>query len=353
MDADTVNATATGLSAVAAIFAVVVAGVSIWELRRIDGRAVRRETNERDDALQVRLEALYPDLYRVFGVPIDQIPTRLRPSVVSFFGLYADAFTAHRDGLLPEKDAQAFLEEFDWWLGSPNGSHLWTQLRSQSWPDGFIEHVDAVPSTARPYGELGNRPSEFGWRADVPGVLEFQENPDAELLFTANWTLVSLREEGHAEFPPASLDADLARLSDAGEHRAAQLMAYGTWVTGSETAVWGRWVAVLNGRVIGHVAVCEPHAYVGTRHELLDLDPPGSALEVARLFVDPRLQRRGLATELLSRAVSFIHDFGCTPVLAVLEESSGARAMYEKAGWTVATQFSGVQGNNVLMKLPR
>ncbi|MGB7963252.1 MAG: hypothetical protein WCF12_09900, partial [Propionicimonas sp.] len=125
MNTDALNALAAVLSAIAAIFAVVISALSIRELRRIDERARRREFNQRDEALQLRLEALYPHLYSVFGVPLDSIPTGFRPAIVSFFGLYADAFTAHRDGLLAERDAIQFLDEFDWWLGSENGRSLW------------------------------------------------------------------------------------------------------------------------------------------------------------------------------------------------------------------------------------
>ncbi|MGM0385466.1 MAG: GNAT family N-acetyltransferase [Actinomycetota bacterium] len=345
-----VNAVSAGLSAIAAIFAVVIAGISVRELRRIDERATRREANQRDEALQMRLEALYPQLYSVFGVPLDRIPSRLRSAVVGFFGLYADAYTAHRDSLLPERDSLAFLEEFDWWVGSENGKTLWEQLRCQSWPVGFIEHVDSAAQRPRAYAGLANRAAEFGLRAEVPGVVEFHDNPGVELLRSADWALVNLRIQGHSEFPPSSIDDAFLQIVDPRERRAAQRRSYAEWFLDSDTLVWGRWVAVLNGRVVGHVAVCEPHDYLRVDDRA---DPASSirTLEVSRLFVEPRLQGRGIGAEILGRAIDFIEDFGCTPVLAVLAESEGALAMYRRYGWTEIDRFDGTQGENVVMVL--
>jgi len=348
---DLVNAIAAGLSAIAAIFAVFVSAVSVRELRRIDQRARRREVSELDQALQARLEALYPELYKVFGVPMDGVPVEYRPTIVGFFGLYADAFTAQREGLLAERDAEQFLDEFDWWLASDNGMRFWAQLRSQSWPSGFVEHVDAVARRPRAYSQLANRAPSFELAHRVPGMIAIQRDPDPAMLRTACWSLVSLRAGGHAEFPPASLDLHLSGAMDEDERRSVQLRTYSQWLESSDTAVWARWVAVLGGRVVGHVAVCEPHGYLRhlTDHlEILEDRPP---LEISRLFVDPRLQGRGVGAQLLSRANSFIQEFGSTPVLAVLTESEAALRLYERTGWREGARFDGVQGMNVLMYL--
>jgi GNAT superfamily N-acetyltransferase len=77
------------------------------------------------------------------------------------------------------------------------------------------------------------------------------------------------------------------------------------------------WVAVDEGRVVGHVGI----AVAG----------PGRMPSVTRLFVDPEHRCRGLADDLLAAAE---HGAPGTHVrLDVTDETPGAWRLYERRGW--------------------
>lgn len=145
--------------------------------------------------------------------------------------------------------------------------------------------------------------------------------------------MVNVRDDGNAEFPPSTVDGGSTTGREAG---------YANWLTTNDTPVRYQTVATLNGRVIGHAAVCDPHDY------LAGVGGP-SALEVSRLFVDPVAQTSGLGRALLARAVRYVTDTGGVPVLAVLAGSVPAIRLYEQTGWVEVGRFDGVQGENVVM----
>lgn len=90
----------------------------------------------------------------------------------------------------------------------------------------------------------------------------------------------------------------------------------------------GAWVAVVDGRLAGHVALSEPGPG--------DAAPAllgGSAAMVSRLFVASAFRGRGVGAALLEHAAREAYQRGLHPVLDVLAANSGPVAFYEHLGW--------------------
>lgn len=332
-NADWISAIGTVLSAVAAMAALLVAGLSIYEVRRVDDRAKTREQNERDDALQARLESLYPQLYSTLGSPKDGIPLESRLAMVSFFGLYADVFTSKRDGLLRSPDQQAFVNEFEFWVKTPQGRQAWDSFRRQSWPAGFKDHLDELMgSREEPYAQLALSPPQRYWLKDGLQV-EIQECGDDVNLERALASLEALRVRNAVEVPPSNKydpDPNVRR------------KAYLEWLF-STGPKWNRWVATAGEQIVGHVLVSDPFDYMS----LLAKGLPQDTLEISRVWVHPLLQRQQLGTVLMDRATAFVRGLGATPALAVLDQ--GPSSFYRDLGWMEYGQFNGVQGLNRVM----
>lgn len=87
----------------------------------------------------------------------------------------------------------------------------------------------------------------------------------------------------------------------------------------------------------GHVALHSRSA-----RSVMDVAVQASGLDVedlvvvARLFVKGTTRRTGAGRALLERATERAHDLGRQPILDVWEGLSGARALYESAGWRMA-----------------
>jgi len=89
------------------------------------------------------------------------------------------------------------------------------------------------------------------------------------------------------------------------------------WLTPSDRL--GCWVAVVDGRVAGHV--------------VLTADGPGVA-SVERLFVDPKATRAGVGRRLLEHCVTTAAELGRQLTLEVVDKpGSAAIALYRRAGW--------------------
>lgn len=121
------------------------------------------------------------------------------------------------------------------------------------------------------------------------------------------------------------------------------------WLLSDEVSA--RFVAILGGRVLGHVQVGDPHDYL-VKH--LGLDPgagPGQStyLEVGKLFVTPDARGLGVGAALLERALRYGEAQGKSMALAVLPASSGAIALYRKRGLVSAGSFEGIHGTNLVM----
>ncbi|MGW6057126.1 GNAT family N-acetyltransferase [Streptomyces sp. NPDC055189] len=105
------------------------------------------------------------------------------------------------------------------------------------------------------------------------------------------------------------------------------------WLTGGSLV--GVWVAELDGRVTGHVALCRSGAddvapVLWSRREGVPVD--GTAV-VSRLFVAPGARGHGLGARLLARVAAEAGDLGLQPVLDVVESDTSATALYERTGW--------------------
>jgi GNAT superfamily N-acetyltransferase len=96
------------------------------------------------------------------------------------------------------------------------------------------------------------------------------------------------------------------------------------------------WVAELDGRVVGHVAVSR----VGPGLEA-DLWTAGAGrprdelAAVSVLFVDHTVQGQGVGRALLAAAVAAIRESGRLPVLDVVQETPAAVELYRRTGWQV------------------
>lgn len=112
--------------------------------------------------------------------------------------------------------------------------------------------------------------------------------------------------------------------------------------------VIGRWVALLGGRVVGHVALTEPHdylaqflagtAYAGLRSKDL--------CEVSKLFVDPDSQRSGVGGALLSHMFEVARSLDRVLALAVVSTSDSALRLYSQSALQDIGTFQGIHGTN-------
>lgn len=91
------------------------------------------------------------------------------------------------------------------------------------------------------------------------------------------------------------------------------------------------------GRPTGHVAL-----HVRSARSVMEVAVRASGLDindlvvVARLFVEGSSRRTGAGRALLERATVRARELGRQPILDVWEGLSGARALYESAGWRLA-----------------
>jgi GNAT superfamily N-acetyltransferase len=94
------------------------------------------------------------------------------------------------------------------------------------------------------------------------------------------------------------------------------------------------WVAELDARVVGHVALHDTGA-----EDTMDLAgratgrAPEHLAVVARVLVSPSVRRRGVAQALLATAVHDAHHRGRQPILEVAVHFDAAIALYEYSGW--------------------
>ena len=79
------------------------------------------------------------------------------------------------------------------------------------------------------------------------------------------------------------------------------------------------WLALLDGRVVGHVA-----CHLTTKQ--------GFEAELQSIFVRPEFQRRGLGTELLRMAVDWLRTQGARSMMVGFHSDNEYRAFYLKYG---------------------
>lgn len=96
------------------------------------------------------------------------------------------------------------------------------------------------------------------------------------------------------------------------------------------------WVAVVDGVVVGHVALTDVTSGWDADGWTRGTGLPASGLAaVSVLFVDTSAAGRGVGSTLLKTAVAHARSLGRTPVLDVVSESTRAVALYERHGWQV------------------
>jgi hypothetical protein len=151
MSTNGLSALAAAMSAVAALAALAVGLLALVDSRRAAEATRRQIAHSLDVTLQSRLDPMYPDLRAVLGDLEDGVPKEIRSVLIPFYVLYSDAFAAHRDGLLDERDWLGFERELAYWAQKPTARRAWQAFRQQTWTDGFVDHVDSVHSGAPAY----------------------------------------------------------------------------------------------------------------------------------------------------------------------------------------------------------
>ena len=122
--------------------------------------------------------------------------------------------------------------------------------------------------------------------------------------------------------------------------------------------VLARWVALSGTKVVGHIALAEPHDYISSFFSspqcvAMQHEPLG---EIVKFFVDPSQQGRGVGATLLRHTIDSAWELGRQPVLAVVSESRAARRLYARMGLTELGIFDGIHGRNHVFleeKIPR
>jgi GNAT superfamily N-acetyltransferase len=345
MSAEQINALATALSALAALVAVLLAGLTVREMGRIEDRADLRDANDRDDKFQGRLDPMLPGLYQVLGKTSDEIPSAIRSVLMPFYVLYSDAFAAHRDNLLGSRDNTGLLDEFAFFAQRPAARSAWTEFRSYTWPEHFRDHVDRVMLAACPYGGLPVDHPPVDWPVTV------REEVDGDLGQLSE-VLVRVRET-ETEFPPSSIDLPGFASIDSDIGRAQRRKVYREWLRVESAQRRRQWAAVMGHRSVGLVQVTDPHKYLVDylqSHTNLGITPD-TALEIGHLFVDPQLTGLGIGKDLVNEAMTYIAAVGKIPILVALPASKAAVGLYAHVGLRQIGQLHGKQGINIVMSL--
>lgn len=165
MSAEALTTVAAGMSAVAAVAALTIGWMTLRESRRVAESTKRHSAHVFDAALQARLDPLYPGLRSVLGHLDDGVPHEIRQVLIPFFVLYGNAFAAHRDGLLDQRDWEGFERELAYWAQKPVARRAWTAFRQQTWTPGFADHMEQVLSGPAAYPDL------LEISVDPPGVI--------------------------------------------------------------------------------------------------------------------------------------------------------------------------------------
>ncbi|GAA4034487.1 hypothetical protein GCM10023063_18180 [Arthrobacter methylotrophus] len=124
----------------------------------------------------------------------------------------------------------------------------------------------------------------------------------------------------------------------------AAISDFAYWLLSEE--VLGRWVALIDGQVAGHIALTAPHPYLTDALASMDQVPvePDGFCEVSKFFVDPDAQDRGVGAALFDAAIGFARSQGLQPALAVVDTSLAARRFFGRHGMTEAGSLRGIHG---------
>lgn len=115
-----------------------------------------------------------------------------------------------------------------------------------------------------------------------------------------------------------------------------------------------RFVAVLEGRVVGHIGITALHDYMVeyfTENALIQNDTERrSYAEIGTFFVAPSAQKHGTGGKLFKHALKEVYLLSKVPALAVVEshDSHKATNLYEKNGMMKVGHFNGSHGKNLI-----
>ncbi|KNX36041.1 GNAT family N-acetyltransferase [Luteipulveratus halotolerans] len=116
------------------------------------------------------------------------------------------------------------------------------------------------------------------------------------------------------------------------------------WLVSDSTL--SAWVAELDGKLVGHVALSDPSESEGAAKlwaEQHGNTGPGLAM-LGRLFVSPAGRGRGLGARLTATATNEARRMNRRAVLDVMEKDVAARKTYERLGWIRLGEFDHAAG---------
>ncbi|OAL00838.1 acyl-CoA N-acyltransferase [Phaeosphaeriaceae sp. SRC1lsM3a] len=99
-------------------------------------------------------------------------------------------------------------------------------------------------------------------------------------------------------------------------------------------------VALYNGSVAGHAELQDTSGLNSSVVEFLQSQGPLSSFAaLVSLFVDPRMQGKGIGARLVEEAIDRGRQEGKRLVLVVLDKDMTAIRMYERLGWERKTEY--------------
>lgn len=115
-----------------------------------------------------------------------------------------------------------------------------------------------------------------------------------------------------------------------------------------------RFVALLEGKVVGHICITAPHDYLVNflrKENYIDKEITANHYtEIGTFFVSPNVQKHGVGHQLFAHILQESQTLGKTPALAVVEshDSHKATNLYEKHGMQNIGYFQGTHGKNLI-----
>lgn len=115
-----------------------------------------------------------------------------------------------------------------------------------------------------------------------------------------------------------------------------------------------RFVAMLEGRIVGHVGIAALHDYMvkflKDNFIITEDEERESYVEIGTFFVSPSAQKHGVGHQLFIHILREAQMLGKVPTLAVVEshDSHKATTLYVKHGMRNIGAFEGTHGKNLI-----